>query len=101
MAGKVATEQAWAEAARRCHLSPADVRMAKELGFKPGGLLKNVPAPQQPWKAPVAEWVRDLYQKRLRRTEQRRRRRERALGLVAPEISPPAPPGATHVSGEG
>src|SRR3982075_590939 len=37
-------------------LSPADVRMAKELGFKPRSLLKNQPSPQQPWKAPVAEW---------------------------------------------
>ena len=67
MAEKVALDKAWAEAARRCRLSPADVRMAKELGFKPRSLLKNQPSPQQPWKAPVAEWVRDLYAKRQRR----------------------------------
>ena len=78
MAEKVALDKAWAEAARRCRLSPADVRMAKELGFKPRSLLKNQPSPQQPWKAPVAEWVRDLYAKRQRRSEQRRQRRERA-----------------------
>ena len=77
MAGKVAAmDKAWAEAARRCRLSPTDIRMAKELGFKPRSLLKNVPSPQQPWKAPVAEWVRELYAKRQRRSEQRRRRRE-------------------------
>jgi hypothetical protein len=52
--------------------------MAKELGFKPRSLLRNVPAPQQPWKAPVAEWVRELYAKRQHRSEQRRQRRERA-----------------------
>ena len=51
--------------------------MAKELGFKPRSLLKNQPSPQQPWKAPVAEWIRDLYAKRQRRSEQRRQRRER------------------------
>src|SRR5712692_9484712 len=78
MAEKVALDRAWAEAARRCRLSPADVRMAKELGFKPRSLLKNQPSPQQPWKAPVAEWIRDLYAKRQRRSEQRRQRRERA-----------------------
>src|SRR5450755_2228725 len=73
----VALDKAWAEAARRCRHSPADVRMAKELGFKPRSLLKNQPSPQQPWKAHVAEWVRELYAKRQRRSEQRRQRRER------------------------
>jgi hypothetical protein len=60
MAGKAAMDQAWAEAARRCRLSPDEVRMAKELGIMPRSLLKNVPSPQQPWKGPVAEWVREL-----------------------------------------
>ena len=101
MAGKGSTEQAWAEAARRCRLSPADVRMAKELGFKPQSLLKNIPSPTQPWKAPVAEWIRDLYEKRLRRAEQRRRRRERASAPVGPESRAAAPPGATPPSGGG
>ena len=78
MTQKLALDKTWAEAARRCRLSPADVRMAKELGFKPRSLLKNQPSPQQPWKAPVAEWVRDLYAKRQRRSGQRRQRRERA-----------------------
>jgi len=78
MAEKVAMDKAWAEAARRCRLSPADVRMAKELGFKPRSMLKNLPSPQQPWKAPVAEWVRELYAKRQRRSDQRRQRREKA-----------------------
>src|ERR1700681_4502785 len=83
MAEKAALDKAWAGAARRCRLSPADVRMAKELGFKPRSLLKNVPSPQQPWKAPVAEWVRDLYAKRQRRREQRRQRRERTQEAMA------------------
>jgi len=46
MAEKVALDKAWAEAARRCRLSPADMRMAKELGFKPRSLLENQPSPQ-------------------------------------------------------
>ena len=74
----VTKDQGWAEAARRCGLSATDVRMAKELGFKPHSLLKNVPSPRQPWKAPVAEWVRELYAKRQHRSQQRRQRRERA-----------------------
>jgi len=81
MASSAVTEQVWAEAARRCHLLPADVGMARELGFTPRSLLKTDPSPQQPWKAPVAESIRDLYEKRLRRTEQRSQRPARALGL--------------------
>ena len=98
MAGKAAMDQAWAEAARRYRLSPDDVRMARELGFKPRSLLNNIRTGAQPWKAPVAVWVRDLYEKRQLRTEQRRRRRERALRLVAPDPEGPAPPAATHPS---
>ena len=98
MAEKVALDKAWAEAARRCRLSPADVRMAKELGFKPRSLLKNQPSPQHPWKAPVAEWVRDLYAKRQRRSEQRRQRRERGqearvdLANADPSVATPTTP---------
>ena len=100
MAGKAAMDQACAEAARRYRLSPDEVRMASELGFKPRSLLKSIPSPQRPWKAPVAEWVRDLYEKRQRRTEQRRRRRERGLRLVAlaPDAEGPAAPAATPPS---
>ena len=99
MAGKTAMDQAWAEAARRCRLSPDEVRMAGELGFKPRSLLKNFPSARHPWKTPVAEWVRDLYEKRQRRTEERRRRRERALRLVAPDAEGPAASAAGPPSG--
>ena len=95
MAGKAAKDQAWAEAARRCQLSPTEVRMAKELGFTPRSLLKSIPSKAEPWKAPVADWVRDLYEKRQRRTEQRRQRRERALGTAG--SAAPAP--STSASG--
>ncbi len=99
MAGKAAIDQTWAEAARRCRLSVDDVRMARELGFKPRSLLNNIPTGAQPWKAPVAVWVRDLYEKRQRRTEQRRRRRERALRRVAPDAEGPAATAASPPSG--
>jgi len=49
---------------------------------------------QQPWKAPVADWVRDVYDKRQRRIEQERRRRERALEQASPELTAPAPSSA-------
>ena len=54
----------WAEAKRRCRLSAADVKMAKELGLRPHSLLKNIPSPRESWKTPVREWVRKLYRER-------------------------------------
>lgn len=63
---KSSQEQLWAEAQRRCRLSDDAVRMAKELGLGPRSLIKNIPSPTQPWKAPVEDWVRAIYEKRCR-----------------------------------
>ncbi len=54
----------WAQAKRLCRLSAEDVRMAKALGLNPRKLIKNIPGPKQRWKAPVRDWVRELYRKR-------------------------------------
>ncbi len=55
----------WAEAKRRCRLSNEDVRMARELGFKPRSLIKNISAKSQPWKLPVRRWVQQLHAERF------------------------------------
>ena len=39
--------------------------MAKELGIAPKSLIKNIPHRNEAWKAPVKEWVRDLYRKKF------------------------------------
>jgi hypothetical protein len=74
----------WQEAKRRCRLSDEEVRMAKELGFKPRSLIKNIPAKSQPWKSPVSEWIRDLYAKRSGDT--------RKSGPAKSPIKPSSPP---------
>lgn len=61
-----ARAQWWADAKRRCRLSAEALRMARELGLNPRSLLRNIPSPQEPWKAPVEVWVRRLYAKRHR-----------------------------------
>ncbi|HVT57990.1 MAG TPA: hypothetical protein VHR45_06300 [Thermoanaerobaculia bacterium] len=38
--------------------------MAQALGLNPRKLIKNIPSPSQRWKAPVRNWVRELYRKR-------------------------------------
>jgi hypothetical protein len=58
-------EDAWREAKRRCHLTEEEVRMAKELGFQPKSLIKNIPSPSQKWKAQVNDWVRSQYEKKI------------------------------------
>ncbi|MCC6630101.1 MAG: hypothetical protein IT340_22200 [Chloroflexi bacterium] len=76
-------QQLWAEAQRRCRLSDEAVRMAKELGSGPRSLIKNIPAPTRPWKAPLADWVRD-------RDEQRRRKAARRQHGGTGSATPPA-----------
>ena len=61
---KTKHDPAWAKAKKVCRLNMEDIRMAKELGMSPRSLLKNVPSPSQQWKAPVKEWIRELYEKR-------------------------------------
>jgi hypothetical protein len=58
-------DPAWAKAKKVCRLNQDDITKAKALGLKPKTLLKNHPSPQQKWKAPVKDWIRDLYEKRF------------------------------------
>lgn len=60
-----ARDEDWAKAKRLCRLSAEDVRMARALGLNPRKLIKSIPSPGQRWKAPVREWVRELYRRRF------------------------------------
>ncbi len=55
----------WAKAKKLCRLNMDDIRKAKELGFKPKNLMKNIPSKTEQWKAPVKIWIRDLYYERF------------------------------------
>lgn len=61
----------WKEAQARCRLSDEAVKMAKEMGLNPLSLIKNIPNKNQLWKAPVEEWVRDMYEKRYAKTKKK------------------------------
>lgn len=67
MMGTKGNSQAWEEAKKQCRLNEADIQMAKELGMTPRSLIKNVPTPNQQWKAPVKVWIRDLYEEKFDR----------------------------------
>ena len=55
----------WVQAKAKCRLNQKDIEMAKKLGMSPRSLMKNIPNPQQLWKAPVKVWIHDLYEKRF------------------------------------
>ena len=56
----------YVKAKAKCRLNQKDIEMAKKLGIGPRTLMKNVPNPQQRWKAPVKVWIQSLYDKRFR-----------------------------------
>ena len=60
--------QIWIEARRRYHLSHAHIQMARELGLNPkkfGGLANSQ---QESWKAPLPEFIEELYFKSFKRS---------------------------------
>ncbi len=57
----------WKSAQRRYHLSDTEIQMARELGMNPrkfGGLANHR---QEKWKAPLPEFIEDLYFKRFKK----------------------------------
>ncbi len=57
--------QAWATARQRHGLSHAHVQMARELGMHPDRLGSLDNHRQEPWKAPLPEFIERLYEKRF------------------------------------
>lgn len=57
--------QAWIEARKRHRLSHAHVQMARELGMNPKKLGKLDNHDQEPWKAPLPQFIEHLYFKRF------------------------------------
>ncbi len=60
--------QPWGEAQRRHHLTDVQVQMARELGLNPKKFGKLDNHRQEPWKAPLPEFIEQLYYKRFKRS---------------------------------
>jgi hypothetical protein len=59
----------WIEAKKRHRLSQAHIQMARELGMNPrkfGGIDNHR---QEPWKAPLPDFIESLYFKRFGKTQ--------------------------------
>lgn len=70
------SDRQWQEAKQKCRLNDDDIALAKRLGLNPRSLIKNVPSPSEPWKAPVKEWLHEMDTKCQKKAEQRQRRRQ-------------------------
>jgi len=60
--------QPWVEAQRRHHLTDVQVQMARELGLNPKKFGKLDNHQQEPWKAPLPQFIEQLYSKRFKRS---------------------------------
>jgi len=71
MGTKANKEQIWLKVKKRYRLSNEIIRMAKELGLNPkkiGGMANHK---QEPWKQPLPNFIRELYQKRFNQSKKK------------------------------
>jgi len=59
----------WIVAQKKHKLSDKHVQMARELGLNPDKLGKIDNHKQEPWKAPLQEFIEDIYLKQLKKSE--------------------------------
>ena len=59
----------WIVAQKKHHLSDKHVQMARELGLNPDKLGKIDNHNQEPWKAPLKEFIEDIYFKQFKKSE--------------------------------
>ena len=68
-------QELWDEAKKKCRIGDEEIRMVKEMGLNPKSLIKNIPNKSEMWKAPVKDWIHDMYYKRQRKSRQKAKRR--------------------------
>src|SRR5215471_21587568 len=92
--------RAWVEARKRHRLSCAQVQMARELGLNPGKLGKISNHRQEPWKAPLPQFIEHLYLKRFGRDRPQSVTPAEEWGRPAAATKPARNAAATNARGE-
>lgn len=67
MSVKKAILEKWAVAQKKHHLSDKHVQMGRELGLNPDKLGKIDNHKQETWKAPLPQFIEEIYYKRFKR----------------------------------
>ena len=57
----------WIEAKKKFRLSDTHIQMARELGMNPKKFGSLANHKQERWKAPLPEFIEDLYYKRFKK----------------------------------
>jgi hypothetical protein len=57
----------WIDARKRFHLTHEQIQMARELGMNPRKFGKLANYKQEPWKAPLPDFIESIYFKRFRK----------------------------------
>jgi hypothetical protein len=110
--------QAWIDAQKRYPLSHAHIQMARELGMNPKKFGKIANHKQEPWKAPLPDFIEAIYFKRfgkdrpdevksieqlfqakLQKKEEQRKRRQFRKEIVAAEYVENKGDDPGHLSG--
>jgi len=60
-------DQKWIEAKKKFRLSDTHIQMAKELGMNPKKFGSLANHKQEKWKAPLPDFIEDLYYKRFKK----------------------------------
>jgi hypothetical protein len=59
----------WMTAKRKYRLTDEQIQMARELGMNPRGFGSLANHKQEKWKAPLADFIEELYFKRFRKDQ--------------------------------
>ena len=65
MTSNLKKDAIWAEVKKRYRLSSETIQMAKKLGLNPKKLGSIANHHQEPWKQPLPEFIKSLYQQRF------------------------------------
>ncbi|HGO6700346.1 TPA: hypothetical protein ACK8SH_002746 [Legionella pneumophila] len=65
MTSNLKKELIWAEVKKRYRLSNETIQMAKKLGLNPKKLGSIANHHQEPWKQPLPDFIKSLYQQRF------------------------------------
>lgn len=60
-------DQVWIDARKKFKLSHAHIQMARELGLNPKKFGSLANHKQEPWKAPLPDFIESLYYKRFKK----------------------------------
>lgn len=66
--GTANKEKAWCDTKKKYHLSRDTILMAKKLGLNPKKFGSIANHKQEPWKAPLPDFIRSLYEKRFNKS---------------------------------